>query len=56
MNYKVSGDFVCSQNKLQSLEGCPEVVGGDFFCSNNPGKFTKEQVRAVCKVKGTIYV
>jgi len=31
----VKGDFSCFQNKLKSLEGCPETVGGDFFCSKN---------------------
>ncbi len=31
----VSGDFYCNNNKLISLEGCPESVGGDFYCHNN---------------------
>jgi hypothetical protein len=32
---KVTGDFVCSENELASLEGCPEWVGGTFDCSRN---------------------
>lgn len=32
---KVTGDFVCSENELASLEGCPEWVGGTFDCSYN---------------------
>jgi hypothetical protein len=31
----VSGDFYCSDNKLDSLYGCPSEVGGDFSCSSN---------------------
>ena len=50
-------DFYCSRNnKLDSLVGAPTSVGGDFYCRNNAVKFTEEQVRAVCDVKGTIYV
>jgi hypothetical protein len=31
----VTGDFLCSDNYLQTLEGAPQTVGGDFTCSNN---------------------
>jgi hypothetical protein len=31
----VTGDFMCSYNRLTSLFGCPVSVGGDFFCVNN---------------------
>jgi hypothetical protein len=31
----VIGNFDCSDNKLTSLEGCPESVGGNFDCSYN---------------------
>jgi hypothetical protein len=51
----VNGDFNCCNNQLTSLEGCPEVVYRDFYCWNNPGKFTEEDVRKVCKVRGEIY-
>ena len=53
---KVGVDFYCSYNKLTSLEGAPKTVGRDFYCGNNPVKFTREQVRAVCDVKGKIFV
>ncbi len=53
---KVGGDFDCSRDKLTSLKGCPSEVGGDFDCSNNKVKFTEEDVRKVCNVKGDIYV
>jgi len=53
----VVGDFVCSYNpKLTSLDGAPRSVGGYFDCTHNATKFTIEQVRAVCDVKGIIYV
>ena len=29
------GNFVCSYNKLTSLQGAPSVVKGDFSCYNN---------------------
>jgi hypothetical protein len=43
--------FSCSDNKLTSLKGAPKSVGGYFHCEQNPGKFTKEDVQAVSKVK-----
>ncbi len=52
----VGGDFYCFNNQLTSLEGAPKYVGRDFYCSDNAVKFTEEQVRAVCKVKGKVYV
>ena len=52
----VDGSFYCGHNKLTSLEGAPKSVGGDFYCNDNPVKFTEEQVRAVCDVKGKVYV
>lgn len=32
---KVTGHCLLSGNKLKSLKGCPEVVGGGFYCYNN---------------------
>ena len=52
----VDGSFYCSYNKLTSLEGAPSSVGEDFICNNNPVKFTREQVRAVCNVKKKVFV
>ena len=44
----------CTQ--LESLEGCPKEVGSDFFCYNCKRKFTKEEVKSLCKVKENIYI
>ena len=52
----VGGDFICYNNKLKSLTGAPKFVGGEFSCHTNPGKFTEQDVRAVCDVKGKVYV
>jgi hypothetical protein len=52
----INGVFGCSSNKLISLEGAPKFVGEDFMCRFNPGKFTEKDIRAVCDVKGTVYV
>lgn len=53
---KIGDFFNCSQNQLTNLEGCPKIVGGDFICKNNAKQFTEEEVRAVCDVKGKVYV
>lgn len=34
-NYSVEWDFLCNQNKLTSLIGCPTRVWWEFFCNNN---------------------
>ena len=52
----VGGSFYCSWNNLKSLEFAPKSVDKDFSCGFNAVKFTEEQVRAVCDVKGTIFV
>jgi hypothetical protein len=52
----VGGDFYCSFNKLTSLAGAPKSVGGDFICHSNNIKFTEQDVRAVCDLKGTVYL
>ena len=54
----VGGSFLCDgNNNLTSLEGCPESVGGNFWCNdNNKIKFTEQEVRAICDVKGRVFV
>ena len=32
---EINGSFWCSNNNLESLEGCPKIVKGNFFCDNN---------------------
>lgn len=54
---KVNNDFVCNYNRqLSTLIGAPSYVGKDFYCFDGKVKFTQEQVRAVCDVKGDIIV
>ena len=51
----VGGYFYCSYNPaLTSLDGAPESVTGSFYSRHN--KFTEEEIRAVCNVKGKVYV
>jgi hypothetical protein len=52
----VGENFGCSFNKLTSLVGAPKSVGEDFYCRNNNVQFTEAQVRAVCNVKGSIFL
>lgn len=56
-------NFICYNNDFKSLEGCPKYVGGNFFLyysensySNIEKRFTEEDVRAVCDVKGKVIV
>ena len=32
---KVTGNFICGCNKMNSLKGAPEEVSGTFFCNDN---------------------
>ena len=52
----VDGTFGCSSNSLNSLTGAPTSVGGNFNCRNNTVQFTVQDVRAVCDVKGEVFV
>ena len=42
----------CSQ--LESLNGCPKKVETKFFCRNCKRKFSKEEVKSLCKVKRNV--
>lgn len=46
---RIKKSFDCRRNQLTSLEGAPKEVGWDFNCSDNPGKFTEDDARTVCK-------
>ena len=52
----VLGEFDISNNpELESLEGIPKKVTGDFMCHKCKVKFSRSQIEAVCDVGGTIY-
>ena len=51
----VDGSFdVYGCSKLDSLEGCPSIVYGHFFCRNCKREFTEKEVKSLCKVKRNI--
>ena len=52
---KVEGDYYCHSNKLTSLKGAPKEEGHDFYCKNNSKKFTEQEVRKICNIKGNVY-
>ena len=53
----VGGFFNCNDCiNLDSLEGCPKEVKDNFYCDDCKRKFTKEEVKSLCKVKGTIVI
>jgi len=53
---RVDGNFHAEANRLSVLKWAPKFVGGYFDCRFNDARFTEEEVRAVCDVKGEIYV
>ena len=54
---KVWLSFSCSGcKKLDSLKGCPKEVGGSFWCRRCKREFTEEEVKSLCKVKGSVVV
>lgn len=50
----VYGDFFVDGNKLQVLTGCPKQVDGDFYIQDNDNKFTENEVRKICQIKGKL--
>jgi hypothetical protein len=50
----ITGYFSCQGNKLMSLKYSPLFVGDSYYCTMNPGNFTEEDVRKVCKVHKNI--
>ena len=49
--------FSCGEcPKINSLEGCPKEVKRNFWCGSCKRKFTKEEVKSLCKVKNNIYI
>ena len=53
---KVGGVFNCQGNNLITLKGAPKIIHGFFSCENNKIKFTKEDVKQISQVEGSIYV
>ena len=54
---RVSDYFGCDNcSKLDSLEWCPSYVVWNFYCNDCKRKFTEEEVKSLCKVKGNIFV
>ena len=52
---KVGKDFYCNTCiNLESLKGCPKEVNGSFYCRHCKRKFPVEEVKSLCKVKGSI--
>ena len=52
---EVESFFACNRNpQLDSLEGCPKEVGKNFYCYSCKIKFTEEEVKSLCKVKGDV--
>jgi hypothetical protein len=50
---KVSGEFSCTGNKLNTLEGCPKYDGGYFACNGN--ELTTLKGIEKCEIIGNFY-
>ena len=55
-NYILGGHMfnIDGCSKLDSLKGCPKEVSGLFYCRKCKRKFTEEEIKSLCKVKGSI--
>ena len=40
----ILGGFYCDRNKLTSLQGAPESVGGGFYCDQISDKYYREYI------------
>jgi hypothetical protein len=52
----INKSFTCAFNNLTTLQYCPKYVGGNFKCYDNKVKFTVDDVKKYCQVKGEISV
>lgn len=52
----IDGWFNCADNKITSLKWFPKYIGRQLTISNNPMRFTEEEIRNVCDVRGAIHV
>ena len=53
--YFVEDSFSCDNcSKLDSLEGCPKEVGGWVFCYDCKRRFTTEEIKYLCEIKGYV--
>lgn len=52
----VIGNFDCSWNNFESLEGCPSSVEGDFFILTADCRFSQTDINERCEVGGIIYL
>ena len=49
--------FRCGYSpKLDSLEGCPKEVNGDFYSYYCKREFTEDEVRSLCNVGGEVVI
>lgn len=70
-NYEVSGTFTTLEggpeevggnfktincHKLTSIQGAPRIVSGNFYFYDNGKDYTEEEIRAVSKVAGKVFV
>ena len=54
---KVGRNFDCSGcSKLKSLCGAPKLVGGNFRCKYYNKRFTIDDIKKICEVKGEIRI
>ena len=51
---KVSGSYNCNNNNLTNLEGISKEIGSYFSCTKNKKKFSKDTIKKMSKIKGTI--
>lgn len=54
----VSGEFLCYDSELTTLEGCPKTVGANFACNDNlltSLEFMPKIIHGNCKINGNLF-
>lgn len=52
----INGVLNCGVKSLKTLENCPNIVNGNFFCYYHKNKFTEDEIRRMCNISGKVYM
>ena len=56
MPHTIKGILGCAGNKIKTLKYMPKEIERSLFIDRNPIKFTENEIRSLCNVKGDVYV
>jgi hypothetical protein len=56
MPHTIKGIFGCAGNKIKTLKYMPKKIEKSLFIDGNLIKFTENEIRSLCNVKGNVFV